>query len=139
LLGHEPAPARGARRAGRDRGRPPGPSLGRSGPGRPHAVGPHPGGDAPRPGGRADVTPRDREPLPLRHRRSEAIVLRRLLRDQLRPYRKVLLGMVGLQAVQTTAALTLPTLNARIIDRGIVRGDLPYIWRMGGVMLVFAL
>ena len=66
-------------------------------------------------------------------------MLRRLLRDQLRPYRNVLLGMVVLQAVQTTAALTLPALNAHIIDNGIVRGNLPYIWRMGGVMMIFAL
>ena len=66
-------------------------------------------------------------------------MLSRLLRDQLRPYRRLLLLIVGLQAVQTTAALTLPTLNARIIDRGIVRGDVAYIWRTGGVMVGFSL
>jgi ATP-binding cassette, subfamily B, multidrug efflux pump len=66
-------------------------------------------------------------------------VLKRLLRDQLKPYRNILLCVVALQAVQTTAALTLPTLNARIIDRGIVRGDMPFIWREGGVMIIFSL
>ena len=66
-------------------------------------------------------------------------MLKRLLRQQLSRYRNVLLGILALQAVQTTAALTLPTLNARIIDRGIVRGDTAYIWRMGGFMLVLSL
>jgi len=66
-------------------------------------------------------------------------VLKRLLSSHLAPYRRPLLGIVALQAVQTTAVLTLPTLNARIIDRGIMRGDLAYIWRMGGVMVAFSL
>lgn len=66
-------------------------------------------------------------------------MLTRLLRFQLRPYRRLIGLVIVLQAVQTTAALTLPSLNARIIDRGIVRGDVAYIWRMGAVMIGFSL
>jgi ATP-binding cassette subfamily B protein len=66
-------------------------------------------------------------------------MLRRLLRTHLGPYRNVLLLIVVLQTVQTTAALTLPTINARIIDNGVVPGDVHYIYRWGGIMVAFAL
>jgi ATP-binding cassette subfamily B protein len=62
-------------------------------------------------------------------------VLIRLVRDHLRPYRKILLAIVVLQFVQTVAVLYLPTLNADIIDKGVARGDNGYIWRVGSVML----
>jgi ATP-binding cassette subfamily B protein len=65
-------------------------------------------------------------------------VLTKLLREHLRPYRRVLLGILLLQTVQATAALTLPTINARIIDDGILKGDVGFIWTWGGVMLVVA-
>jgi len=66
-------------------------------------------------------------------------VLIKLLRFHLRPYRKLLVGVIALQTVQTSAALTLPTLNARIIDNGILKQDQAYIWRVGGIMLAFSL
>jgi ATP-binding cassette, subfamily B, multidrug efflux pump len=66
-------------------------------------------------------------------------VLRRVLRAHLGPYKNVLVLIVILQTVQTAAALTLPTLNARIIDNGVLPGDVGYIWTWGAVMLVFAL
>ncbi|MBV9666337.1 MAG: ABC transporter ATP-binding protein [Actinobacteria bacterium] len=66
-------------------------------------------------------------------------MLIRLLRSHLGPYKKILLGVVVLSAVQTTAALTLPTINAHIIDDGILKHNQPYIWRMGGIMLIFSL
>jgi ATP-binding cassette subfamily B protein len=62
-------------------------------------------------------------------------MLTQLLRTYLRPYKKVILIVVALQFVQTMATLTLPTLNANIIDNGVLRGDTDYIWRVGGVML----
>ncbi|MEW6472424.1 MAG: ABC transporter ATP-binding protein [Actinomycetota bacterium] len=62
-------------------------------------------------------------------------MLVRLLRTYLRPYRRLLLGLVGLQAVQALAGLYLPYLNADVIDRGVMRGNTGYIWRMGGFML----
>jgi ATP-binding cassette subfamily B protein len=40
--------------------------------------------------------------------------------------------------VQTLATLLLPTLNADIIDKGILTGDTGYIWRLGAVMLGIA-
>ena len=66
-------------------------------------------------------------------------MLSRLLRAHLRPYRGVILVLLGVQTVQTVASLTLPTLNARIIDNGVVKGDLDYIRLMGAFMLLFTL
>jgi ATP-binding cassette subfamily B protein len=40
-----------------------------------------------------------------------------------------------LQLVQTIATLYLPTLNADIIDNGVVKGDTGYILRLGGIMI----
>ena len=62
-------------------------------------------------------------------------MLTRLLRARLGPYRRVLGLVVALQAVQTVAALLLPTLNARIIDEGVLPGDVGFIKRMGAVMV----
>ena len=62
-------------------------------------------------------------------------MLTTLLRRQLRAYRPILFVVVVLQLVQTIATLYLPSLNARIIDRGIARNDQGYIWRTGGIML----
>ncbi len=62
-------------------------------------------------------------------------MLVRLLRTYLRRYRPLLLVLVGLQGVQALAGLYLPFLNADVIDKGVMRGDTGYIWRMGGFML----
>jgi ATP-binding cassette subfamily B protein len=62
-------------------------------------------------------------------------MLRRLLVSHLRPHRSWLIGVLVLQAVQACASLLLPTLNADIIDKGILRGDTGHIWSIGGVML----
>jgi ATP-binding cassette, subfamily B, multidrug efflux pump len=62
-------------------------------------------------------------------------VLIQLLRAHLRPYTKPLWLLVLLQLVQTIAALYLPTLNADIIDNGVVKGDTGYILGMGGAMI----
>jgi ATP-binding cassette subfamily B protein len=47
--------------------------------------------------------------------------------------------VIGLQAVQALAGLLLPTLNSDIINKGVVKNDIGYIWRMGGVMLLVTL
>ena len=65
-------------------------------------------------------------------------MLIRLLRAHLRPYRKPLAFVVALQLVQTLATLYLPTLNADIIDNGVVKGDTGYIMRIGGIMLAIS-
>ena len=62
-------------------------------------------------------------------------MLLRLLRKFVRRYRTQLIIVVLLQAVQTIAALLLPTLIADIIDRGVATGDTGYIWRHGATML----
>ena len=66
-------------------------------------------------------------------------MLRRLLRERLRPYRRTISAMIVLQAFQTVATLVLPTLNARIIDRGILRHNEGYIRSTGVVMFGFSL
>jgi len=62
-------------------------------------------------------------------------VLIRLLREYLRPYRRDLSFVIVLQLVQTLATLYLPTLNADIIDNGVISGNIGYIMRTGGLML----
>ncbi|MFF2145610.1 ABC transporter ATP-binding protein [Kitasatospora sp. NPDC058190] len=62
-------------------------------------------------------------------------MLIRLLRAYLRPYTRPITLLVVLQLVSTLAALYLPTLNADIIDSGVVKGDTGYIMRVGAVMI----
>ncbi|GAA3171105.1 ABC transporter ATP-binding protein [Nonomuraea roseoviolacea] len=62
-------------------------------------------------------------------------MLLRLLRARLRPYGKEITLVVLFQFVQTLATLYLPTLNADIIDDGVIKGDTGYIARVGLVML----
>jgi ATP-binding cassette subfamily B protein len=62
-------------------------------------------------------------------------VLIRLLRVHLRPYQTAITLVVLFQFVQTLATLYLPTLNADIIDNGVINGDTGYIMRIGGAML----
>ena len=65
--------------------------------------------------------------------------LGRLLRTYLEKYRRPLAVVLVLQLVQTTAGLYLPNLNARIINRGISRGDSTYIRSAGLVMVLITL
>ena len=44
-----------------------------------------------------------------------------------------------LQLLQTCATLYLPTLNADIIDNGVVKGDTGYILTTGGLMIAVTL
>lgn len=66
-------------------------------------------------------------------------MLVRLLRAYLRPYSRPIALVVLLQLVQTLATLYLPTLNADIIDKGVVKGDTGYILTIGGVMIAVTL
>jgi len=65
-------------------------------------------------------------------------VLTRLLARHLRPYRRQVALVIVLIVVQSIANLYLPNLNADIINNGVVRGDIAYIWRTGGLMLAVA-
>ena len=62
-----------------------------------------------------------------------------LLRTHLRPYRRELGIVVVLQLVATMASLYLPSLNADIIDKGVVTGDTGYIISTGAWMLLVTL
>jgi ATP-binding cassette subfamily B protein len=62
-------------------------------------------------------------------------MLLRLIRRYVAPYRRPLTFVVLLQFVGTMGALYLPSLNADIIDNGVVTGDTGYILRIGVVML----
>ncbi|MFF8678054.1 ABC transporter ATP-binding protein [Streptomyces sp. NPDC015237] len=66
-------------------------------------------------------------------------MLIRLLRTHLRPYKKPIVLLVALQFLQTCASLYLPTLNADIIDSGVVKGDSGYILSYGAVMIGISL
>lgn len=54
----------------------------------------------------------------------------------LKPYRAILVLVVGLAFAQAMANLYLPNLMADIIDNGIIKGDTGYMWRIGGLMLL---
>lgn len=62
-------------------------------------------------------------------------MLVKLLKEHLKPYQGAVIAVVVLQLIQTMATLYLPSLNARIIDDGVVKGDTAEIMRLGGVML----
>ncbi len=53
----------------------------------------------------------------------------------LRPAWPLLIAVILFQLGQSIASLLLPTLNADIIDNGVVTGDIPYIWSIGALML----
>src|SRR3954465_13195431 len=57
-----------------------------------------------------------------------------LVRRFLAAYRRPLAVVVTLQFIGTVMALYLPSLNADIIDEGVVTGDTGYILRTGGLM-----
>ncbi|NYF98751.1 ABC transporter transmembrane domain-containing protein [Janibacter cremeus] len=62
-------------------------------------------------------------------------MLIRLWRTHLGRRRGLLVGLMTLQLLATLAALTLPSLNGRIIDEGVAVGDTGFILRAGAVML----
>ncbi|HSJ35017.1 MAG TPA: ABC transporter ATP-binding protein [Acidimicrobiia bacterium] len=66
-------------------------------------------------------------------------MLIQILRRHLQPYRREMVYVVVLQLIGTIASLFLPSLNADIIDNGVVTGDTAYVIRTGAVMLGVAL
>lgn len=59
----------------------------------------------------------------------------RLLRERLGPYWPQIVLITFLVLLQAIASLYLPTLNADIINEGVVKGDTGYILRTGAIML----
>ncbi|WP_329278525.1 ABC transporter ATP-binding protein [Streptomyces sp. NBC_00691] len=66
-------------------------------------------------------------------------MLLRLLAPRLRPYRALLALLVALQLVQSLASLALPTLNAGVIDQGVLRGDTDRVLGGGATMVAVTL
>ncbi len=66
-------------------------------------------------------------------------MLLRLLRTYLRPHWKLLVGVVVFQLLSSIAILLLPSINANIIDDGVLKGDTGYILTNGGWMLLITL
>ncbi|MFH9722006.1 ABC transporter ATP-binding protein [Streptomyces sp. NPDC017254] len=66
-------------------------------------------------------------------------MLLRLLVPRLRPYRTLLVLLVALQLVQSLASLALPTLNAGVIDEGVLRGDTDRVLGGGATMIAVTL
>jgi ATP-binding cassette, subfamily B, multidrug efflux pump len=66
-------------------------------------------------------------------------VLLRLLGHYLKPHWKLLVGVVIFQVAQSIASLFLPSLNASIIDDGVIKGNTGFILQYGGIMLLVTL
>lgn len=64
--------------------------------------------------------------------------LLRILISRSKPYTGYVIAVLLLQALSTAATLYLPSLNAKIIDKGVAQVDIDYIWRTGGIMLIVA-
>jgi ATP-binding cassette subfamily B multidrug efflux pump len=54
----------------------------------------------------------------------------------LKPYRLAVASVMVLVLLQSLSELYLPTLMADIVNDGVIKGDTPYIWKIGGFMLV---
>ena len=61
------------------------------------------------------------------------------LSKYLNPYRRRIAFMLAMLFLQVLGTLYLPTLTAEIVNNGIVKGDLGFVWRTGGIMLGVAL
>ena len=61
------------------------------------------------------------------------------LSKYLNPYKLKIALMLLLLFLQVLGTLYLPTLTAEIVNNGIVRGDIEFVWRTGGIMLGVAL
>ncbi|MDO3410111.1 ABC transporter ATP-binding protein [Saccharibacillus sp. CPCC 101409] len=57
----------------------------------------------------------------------------------LKPYQIGVIFVLLMVFMQSLSELYLPTLMADIVDDGIAKGDIPYIWRIGAIMLGVAL
>lgn len=62
-------------------------------------------------------------------------MLTQILREYLRPYKRNVAIVLILLLIQAIANLYLPTLNADLINNGVAKGDIGYIWRVGAAML----
>src|SRR5699024_2326663 len=59
----------------------------------------------------------------------------KLIFKKLSPYKSTVVFVFILVFAQALSNLLLPTLMGNIVDNGVVKGDISYIWKIGGVML----
>ena len=62
----------------------------------------------------------------------------RILVSHIKPHWPFLIGVLVFQVAQAVASLSLPDLNANIIDKGVATGDISYILSTGGLMLLIS-
>ena len=66
-------------------------------------------------------------------------MLGRLIYDHLKPYWPYLAAVLVLQIIAAIASLTMPNLQADIINDGVSQGNTHYIWTRGSAMLLVSL
>ncbi|MGD8216381.1 ABC transporter ATP-binding protein [Aestuariimicrobium sp. Y1814] len=59
----------------------------------------------------------------------------RVVNHHIKPFAGLIAAVIVLQVIATAASLALPTLNARIIDQGVLEQDTALVWRNGIIML----
>jgi len=62
-------------------------------------------------------------------------LLTQILKTYLRPYMRQVYLIIVMLLVQAIASLYLPNLNADLINNGIAKGNIGYIWHVGQIML----
>lgn len=62
----------------------------------------------------------------------------KLFTKYLKPYVGLCVLVIVLVALQSLSELFLPDLNASIINDGIIKGNIPFIWKQGAVMIFVA-
>ena len=62
-----------------------------------------------------------------------------MIRSFFKPFTALIIVTVALTFVQVIADLSLPNYMAHIVNEGITKHDIPFILRMGGIMLIVAL
>ena len=62
-------------------------------------------------------------------------LLTQILKTYLRPYQKQVYLILLMLLIQAIASLYLPNLNADLINNGIAKGNVGYIWHIGEIML----
>ena len=58
-----------------------------------------------------------------------------ILKRYLRPYKGIIYLSLLLLLIQAVSNLYLPHLNADLINNGVSKGDISYIWRVGFIMM----
>ena len=62
-------------------------------------------------------------------------MLTQILKSYLRPYKKQVYLILLMLLIQAIASLYLPNLNADLINNGVAKGNVGYIWHIGEIML----